>query len=192
MLRICLCWLCDFIFYFFSIQYFSTALNLYFSVICFSPIWLLLYRHCKSRCNRKHVFTQICVHVVSCRSLATRKRLYTVQCTNKGSNAYLKPTLTHTHTHCPTLKVLTALWRWIHYNALREACHANVALLSSVHVFLWAVCLSPRFPATVLSLRKKVKKTKKDTCQCISGYCWYISVKNDLVLLSVFLEMFKL
>lgn len=67
--------------------------------------------------------------------------------------------------HCSTVKVLTAPSRSIHYTALqteqREACHANVALLSSVHVFIWPVCPSPCFPATVLSRREEEKKINK-------------------------------
>lgn len=78
---------------------------------------------------------------------------------NEDSNAKKK------ESHCSTVKVLTALSRSIHYTALqteqREACHANVALLSSVHVFLWPVCPSPCFPATVLSRRKEKKNRRR-------------------------------
>lgn len=59
-----------------------------------------------------------------------------IQCTNEDSNAKQKKK----ESHCSTVKVLTAPSRSIHYTALqteqREACHANVALLSSVHVFI--------------------------------------------------------
>lgn len=49
--RNCYCWLCD-IFYFFSNQYFSTALNFTFSVLwLFNSIYSSVV-HCKSRCNQ--------------------------------------------------------------------------------------------------------------------------------------------
>lgn len=84
-----------------------------------------------------------------------------IQCTNEDSNAKKKKK----ESHCSTVKVLTAPSRSIHYTALqteqREACHANVALLSSVHVFIWPVCPSPCFPATVLSRREEEKRKKK-------------------------------
>lgn len=100
--------------------------------------------------------------------------------------------------HCSTVKVLTAPSRSIHYTALqteqREACHANVALLSSVHVFIWPVCPSPCFPATVLSRREEEKRLKKKKkikhasalMVTVGLYLW-----NNLVLLSVHLEMFN-
>lgn len=55
-------------------------------------------------------------------------------------NALMKTAMLKKKSHCPTIKVFTALLRSIHYTALqteqREACHANVALLSSVYVFI--------------------------------------------------------
>lgn len=49
--RNCYRWLCD-IFYFFSNQYFSTALTFTFSVLClFNSIYSSVV-HCKSRCNQ--------------------------------------------------------------------------------------------------------------------------------------------
>lgn len=58
--------------------------------------------------------------------------------------------------HCPTVKVLTAVKiNTLHCpaNEQRKACHANVALLSSVYV-LMTVCPSPCFSAIVLSLKE--------------------------------------
>lgn len=58
----------------------------------------------------------------------------------KKKNEKERKKRTKKKSHCHTVEVLTAPWRSIHYTALqteqREACHANVALLSSVYVFL--------------------------------------------------------
>lgn len=77
-------------------------------------------------------------------------------------NALMKTMLKKKKSHCPTVKVLTAVKiNTLHCpaNEQRKACHANVALLSSVYV-LMTVCPSPCFSATVLSLKKKKRKKR--------------------------------
>lgn len=80
----------------------------------------------------------------------------------------------------PTVNVLTALSRSIHYTALqterRETCHANVALLSSVHVFMWLVC---HLAFQLLCCPEKIEEKKKQkTCQSINSHYLSLSVKK--------------
>lgn len=138
-LRKCYCWLCD-IFYFFSNQYFSTALNFTFfiySVFQFYSIYSSIVTVSPDTI-RHGLFRSVLMLVITLQLSYTQETIYNAL---MNSNAKRKINYKNAHIHTQAhSKCIDSCWIKTLHTALqteqRGNCHANVALLSSVHVVI--------------------------------------------------------